>query len=166
MCVCVSVCSVLRYCLNVFLPQSRMSTIFKDSESFGKKNGNKWSLIWQLLLMKGEIAAQKKVGFGANFALLSRIFWYQCFSFRLTVFFPPPLEVQCKKKWLSEYLGKINGKKWSQIEKLLLIKGVKLPRWKKFFTYFFISSLSLNNFRIPWGKVMERSGLRFETLCS
>ena len=32
-----------------------------------------------------------------------------------------------------ESLGKNNGKKWSQILKLLLIKGVKLPRKKKLF---------------------------------
>ena len=31
-----------------------------------------------------------------------------------------------------ESLGKSNGKKWSQIWKLLLIKGVKLPRIKEF----------------------------------
>ena len=39
-----------------------------------------------------KIAAQKKVGFGANFALLSRIFWYWCFSLRLMVFLPPFLK--------------------------------------------------------------------------
>ena len=32
----------------------------------------------------------------------------------------------------SESLGKSNGKKWSQIYQLLLIKGVKSPRKKKF----------------------------------
>ena len=37
----------------------------------------------------------------------------------------------------SESLVKSNGKKWSQIWKLLLIKGVKLPQQKKFFTDFF-----------------------------
>ena len=34
---------------------------------------------------------------------------------------------------LLEFLGKSNGKKWSEIWKLLLIKGVKLLRKKKFF---------------------------------
>ena len=46
MSVCVSVCSLLRYRLNVFLPptsQSWMSHIFRDSESLGKSNGKKWS---------------------------------------------------------------------------------------------------------------------------
>ena len=33
----------------------------------------------------------------------------------------------------SESLGKSNGKKWSQIYKLLLIKSVKFPRKKKYF---------------------------------
>ena len=44
--------SLLRYCLNVFLPpfsQSRMSNIFRDSESLGKSNGKKWSQIWTFL---------------------------------------------------------------------------------------------------------------------
>ena len=48
MCVCLSVCSLLRYRLNVFLPptsQSRMSKYFRDSESLGKSNGTKWSQI-------------------------------------------------------------------------------------------------------------------------
>ena len=81
----------------------------------------------------------------------------------------------------SESSGKSNGKKWSQIWKLLLIKGVKL-RWQKSFLLFFcICSLHLNvywpplqkvqcpnflAFRNSRGKVLERFGLRFENFCS
>ena len=84
----------------------------------------------------------------------------------------------------SESLGKSNGRKWSQIWKLLLIKGVKSQRQKirsflQFF--FFIGWHCLNvfcpplpevqcpnflDFWNPWGKVMERNGLRFENFCS
>ena len=91
-----------------------------------------------------------------------------------------------------ESLGKSNGKNWSQIWKLVLIKGVKSPRkkklvfgrilpyWAGFFCYQCFS-LSLTgfvlplpevqhpnflDFRNPWGKVMVRSGLRFENSCS
>ena len=47
--------------------QSRMSNIFRDSESLGKSNGKKWS---QILVWKwSKIAAQKKVCFVADFAL-------------------------------------------------------------------------------------------------
>ena len=52
----VSVCSLFRYRLNVFLPpppsQSRMSNIFRDSESLGKSSGKKWSHIWIFLFEK------------------------------------------------------------------------------------------------------------------
>ena len=81
----------------------------------------------------------------------------------------------------SESLGKSNGKKWCQIWKLFLMKGVKSPRRKKFFTDFFsICYFRLNVFLPPlpevgcpifleiwnsWGKVMERSGLTFEHFC-
>ena len=44
-------------------------------ESLGKGNGKKWSQIKKTFTTRGcKIAAQKKVCFWANFALLSRIF--------------------------------------------------------------------------------------------
>ena len=53
-------------------------------------------------------------------------------SLNLNIFWPPLPKVQCQHFFLfSESLGKTNGKKWSQISILLLIKGVKLPRKKK-----------------------------------
>ena len=57
-----------------------MSKHFRDSESFWKSNEKKWSQIWKLLLIKGvKLLRKKKVFFWANFALLSRIFWYWCY---------------------------------------------------------------------------------------
>ena len=92
----------------------------------------------------------------------------------------------------SESLGKSNKKKWSQIWKLLLIKGVKSPRRKKFFggpnfallSRIFLVSVFLTPFYgllpplfivqcqdflyfwNPWGKSNKRSGLRFDTFYS
>ena len=61
MCVCVCVCvSVCVFTFEVpfkrlFAPTSwsRMSNIFRDSESLGKTNGKKWSQIWQFLFGSG-----------------------------------------------------------------------------------------------------------------
>ena len=48
--------------------------------------------------------------------------------------FPPTYRSPMSKLFrYSESLGKSNGKKWSQIWKLLLIKDVKSPRKKKVF---------------------------------
>ena len=48
--------------------------------------------------------------------------------------FSPLPEVQCPISFrYLESLGKSNGKKWSQIVKLLLIKGLQLPRKKNVF---------------------------------
>ena len=51
-------------------------------------------------------------------------------------------------------MGKSNGKKWPQIWKFLLIKGVKLP-WQKSFLQIYFHLLT------PF-KVIKRSGLTFE----
>ena len=66
----------------------------------------------------------------------------------------------------SESLGGRNEKKWFELWKLLLIKGVKTQNKKKF-VFGQISQSpevkcpSLLDFWNPWGKVMERSGFRF-----
>ena len=102
--------------------RSRMSNIFRDTESLGKSNGKKWSQIWKLWLIKGvKSPRKKKLVLGRILPYWAGFFWYQCFSLRLTVFFPPLREVKC-------------------------------PNF-----------LDLRN---PWGKVMERSGLRFENFWS
>ena len=94
-----------------------------------------------------KIAAQKKIGFMANFALLSRILLVLVFLTLFNGLFAPTSRNPMSKLFrLSESLGKSNGKKWSQIWKLLLINGVKLLRRKKKFQTFFICSLRLNVF--------------------
>ena len=66
--VCLSVC--LSVCLftfevpfnGLFAPtfRSRMSNIFRDSESLGKSNGKKWSHIWTFLFGSGLKSPRKK----------------------------------------------------------------------------------------------------------
>ena len=126
-----------------------------------------------------KISAQIKGFFRENFALLSRIFLVSMFLTLFNGLCAPTSQRQMSKLFrFSEFLGKSNGKKWSQIWKLLLKKDVKLPQQKSFFLpiLFCICSLYLNIFfpqnpwspmskhlKIlnPWEKVMERSGLRF-----
>ena len=90
-----------------------------------------------------------------------------------------------------ESSGESNTKKWSQISKLFLIKGVKLqrkkslffghilPYWGGFFWYRFFSPrltallpplpkvqcLNYLDFGNPWGNLMKRSILIFENFC-
>ena len=86
----------------------------------------------------------------------------------------------------SEFLGKSYGKKWSQTWNFLLIIGVKLLHKTKvcFLANFsvvtrifcigvfffrltvFLPSPNFLDFWNPWGKVIERSGLRFENFGS
>ena len=80
-----------------------------------------------------KMAAQKKKCFWANFALLGRIFLVLVFLTPFNGLFAPTSRSPMSTLFrYSESLGKSNGKKWSQIGKLLLIKGVKSPRKKKF----------------------------------
>ena len=63
--VCPSVC--------VCLFKSRMSNIFRASESLGENNLKKWSQIWIFLLECGLKSANKKIDFLADFALQNRV---------------------------------------------------------------------------------------------
>ena len=131
-----------------------------------------------------KIATQNPNCFFANFALLSRIFFLLVFFTSCNRLFAPTSWSQMSKLfWFAESLRKINEKKWSQIGKLLLKKGAKLPRWKKFFffyRFYFICLLCLSvflppfpkvqspnflDFWNPWRQVRERSGLIFENSC-
>ena len=77
MSVCLSVC--LFVCLftfevpfnGLFAPtsRSRMSNIFRDSESLGKSNGKKWSHIWTFLFGSGLKSPRKKKFFFCWFCL-------------------------------------------------------------------------------------------------
>ena len=50
-CVCLFTFEVPFKCLFAPTSQSRMSKIFRDSESLGKSNGKKWSQIWTFVLL-------------------------------------------------------------------------------------------------------------------
>ena len=120
---------------------SPMSKIFRYLESLGKSNGKKWSQIWTFFL-KNCVKMTWKKSFLRIFVIC---------SLRLKVFLPPLPEVQCPILfWFSESLGKSNGKKWSQIVKLLLIKGLHLPRKKScfFWQIVFFKNLSLFCFMV------------------
>ena len=70
--VCLSVFTFEVPFKRLFAPtsQSRMSNIFRESESFGKRNGKKWSQIWTFFVWKwSKIAAQKKSFFCCWFYL-------------------------------------------------------------------------------------------------
>ena len=75
--------------------------------------------------------------FLGKFALLSRIFLVSVFLTSFNVFFAPTSQSPMSKLRFSESLGQSNGKKWSQIWKLLHIKGVKSPRRKSFLRFFY-----------------------------
>ena len=122
-----------------------------------------------------KIAAQKKV------------FFFNFFTFGVPFngLFAPTSRSRMSNIFRdSESLGKSNGKKWSQIWTFLFENCLKLPRKKKFFSSLFSVFFGFRSFltvfltplpevgcpisleiRIPWGKVMERSGLRYEHLC-
>ena len=68
--VCLSVCSLLRYRLKVFLPpipEVRCPIIFRDSKSLGKSNGKKWSQIGTFLFESCLKSPRKKKFFFSHF---------------------------------------------------------------------------------------------------
>ena len=113
--------------------------------------------------------AKKKVCFWENFALVSRIIWVLVFLTLFNCLFGPTSQSPMSKLFrFSESFKKSNGRKWSQNWQLLRIKGVKLPREKKFFSSDFpplkVQCLNFLDFRKRWGKVRERSGLIYELI--
>ena len=111
--------------LTVFLAptsQSLMSKLFWYSESLRKNKEKKWSQIWTFLLKNG-VKLQRRKGFLWSFFIC---------SLRLKVYLPSLSEIQCPFFFrFKESFGKSYGKKWSQIVKLLIKKGLKSPRKKK-----------------------------------
>ena len=186
----VRVCVRLSVCLftfevpfnGLFAPtsRSRMSNIFTDSESLGKSNGKKWSQIWTFLFENCRKSRHKKKFFFSTFFT---------FSQSSSVFglfnglFAPTFQSRMSNIFTdSEFLGKSNGKKWSQIW-TFLFENCRKSRHKKkfFFLHFFLIFFGFRSFltvflpplsevrnpifleiRNPWGKVMEGSGLRYE----
>ena len=87
-----SVCSLLRYHLNVFFvptSQREMFKKFRVIESLGNSNGKKWSKIWKILLIKDVKSPHKKsfffcckfclteqdAGCGFFFTFINHLFW-------------------------------------------------------------------------------------------
>ena len=71
---------------------SRMSNIFKDSESLGKSNVKNWSHIWTFLFENCQKWRHKKKKFLHFIHFFSIFFGFRSF---LTVFLPPLPEVGC-----------------------------------------------------------------------
>ena len=99
--------------------QNPMSNLFRNSEFLVKSNRRKWFQIWNFLL-KNVVKSQSVF---MDFVIC---------SLRLKDLLPPLPEVRCPFYFFIlfkffESLGKSNGKKWSQIVKLVLIKGLKSP---------------------------------------
>ena len=114
----------------LFAPTSRswMSNIFRDSESLGKSNGKKWSQIWTFLFENCLKSPQKKKFF---FFTFFGLLWFSVFFNGL---FAPTSRGRMSNIFKdSEFLGKSNGKKWSNIWTFLFGSGLKLPRKKKVF---------------------------------
>ena len=120
-----------------------MSKLFRFSESLGKSNGKKWSQIWKLLLIKGVESPQQKKNF-TDFLHLFTPF--------KPLFAPTFWSPMSKKFWFSESLWKSNGKKGSQIVKLLLIKGLHLPHKKSCF-FGEWCSLRINLYFVSWSSI-------------
>ena len=156
---------------------SRMSNIFRDSESLGKSNGKKWSQIWTFLFatcLKSPRKKRRKKIF-TFFGLLRFLVFSNCL-------YAPTFRCQMSNIFRdSESLGKSNGKKWSQIWTFLFENCLKSLRKKKFFSSLFLVFFGFRSFltvfvpplpevrcpifleiRNPWGKVMARSGLGYE----
>ena len=145
---CPSVCPCVRVfvCLftfevpfnGIFSPtsRSRMSNIFRDSESLGKSNGMKWSQIWKFVFENCLKSPLKKKFFSLLFFGL----------LRFLVFFKGLIAPTSQSRMSnilrdSESLGKSNGKKWSQIWTFMFENGIKSPRKKKFFSSLFFGLL-------------------------
>ena len=151
-CVCLFTFEVPFNGLFVPTSQSRMSNIFRDLESLGKSNGKKWSQIWTFLFENFlKSPRQRKVFFFTFFGLL-----------RFSVFFnglcAPPSQSRISNIFRDlEFSGKSFFLSLFSLLKYRLT--VFLPPLPKVRCPIFLK------IRNPWGKVMERSGLRYEHFC-
>ena len=187
--VCLSVCVSVHFWVTVKmlppLPEVGCQQILeiRNLRNF-LSNKKKWSQIWKLLLIKNvKLMRKKKFIFGRILPYWAVFLLVSLFLTPLTFFLPPLPEVQCRNFFnFQNPRGKRMKRNDIRFEKLLLLKGVKLLGWKKFFTIFvfFICSLCSNvflhqlpegqcpkflDFWNPWGKVLERSCFRFESFC-
>ena len=130
--VCFSVCLFVRLLTFNVLFKRRFPPFpnFLRFGIIGENNRKNWSMIEKLLLIKGlKSARKKKIVF---WVILP--YWAGFFGIGVSHYF---------KRYFCPHLIS-NEMKWFQIWQLLLLKGVKSPRQKKFFTDFFSCSLHLN----------------------
>ena len=131
-CVRLSVCSLLRYSLNLILLALPKIGCFRDLESLGKSSGMKWSQVWTFWLKNGFKLSQRKKFFLRIFFICSLL------RYCSNVFLPPLPKVGCpkmlairnswEKYWKEVVLGlTIFSQKWS-----------KIAAADKFFTFFFV----------------------------
>ena len=102
-----------------------MSNIFRDSESFGKSNGKKWSQIWTFLFENCLKSPRKEKFFFSHF-----------FTFEVPfngLF--APTSVSRMSNIFRNLDSESNGKKWSNIWTFLFGSGLKSPRKKSFFLW-------------------------------
>ena len=59
--------------------RSRMSNIFRDTESLGKSNGKKWSNIWTFLFGSGQKSPRKKKFFFLLILPWFTLLWHRCY---------------------------------------------------------------------------------------
>ena len=127
-CVCVFTFEVPFKRLFAPTSRSRMSNIFRDSESLGEKNGKKWSQIWTFLFENCLKSPRKKKFFSSLFSLL---------RYRLTVFLPPLPKVGCPIFLeIQNPLGKVMERSGLRLEPFVW-NCQKLPHKKKFFLLIF-----------------------------
>ena len=122
---------------------SRMSKVFIDSQSLGKRDGKKWSQIWKLSLIQG-VKSLPFLGGEGFLPYLAGFLWYWCFLLLITVFLPPLHKVQCANflDYQNPWGGKMerSGLRFENFAH----KRCKIAVAKKvfFFPFFFICSLS------------------------
>ena len=98
LCIRVSVCSLLRQRLNIFLPplpEIECPKVLEIRNSWGKVMERR-CLRFEFLPIQGvRSLRKKKFIFGQILLYLAGFCWYWCFSLRLTVFLPPLPNIHC-----------------------------------------------------------------------
>ena len=139
-CVCLSVClcvclyvHFLRYNWNLFLPPHPEVKCPKLLEIW-----NPWGKVMERSGLRFKNFYYQRVWNRREFCFTEQDFLVSLFlTLFNSLFVPTSQSPMSKHLRFLKSLGKSNGKKWSQIWELLLIKGEKSPQWKKSFMDFF-----------------------------
>ena len=134
-CVCVFVCSLLRYHLNLFLPPFPKVGCPKVLEIW-----NPWKKVVERSGLRCEHFCSKMVYNRSVEKSFLQIYFFNLFTFEVPIqslFAPTSRNLISKILRDSESLGQTSEKKWSQIWTLLLKNGLQSPWQKKFLWFFF-----------------------------